>query len=166
MRNMMIALAACLALALASCDGDGNGNGGVDPTTGVWLYSPGSVFDDTCEYPDPPTDPTGEFTLTNNGDGTFTVDDGDNVFDCTLSGSNFNCPERRTEEHDASPLDAVATVHVSIEGSFSSDTDMTGHQTANATCVGADCADAAAAVGMAGFPCSLSQNFTASYQHP
>lgn len=166
MRNVMIALAACLALVLASCGGDGDGNGGVSPTTGVWLYAPGSVFDDTCEHPDPPTDPTGEFTLTNNGDGTFTVDDGDNVFECTLSGSSFNCPERLTEEVDATPLDGVVSVHVSITGSFSSDTDVSGHQTANVTCVGADCATVATAGGISGFPCSLSQNFTASFQHP
>lgn len=164
MRNVMMALAACLALVLASCGGDGNG--GVDPTTGVWLHSPGSIFDDACEYPDPPTDPTGEFTLTNNGDGTLTVDDGEHVFDCTLSGSSFNCPERSRDDYDASPLDAVATVLISVAGSFSSDTEMSGHQTANATCVGADCAAAATAIGMAGFPCSVSQNFTASFQHP
>jgi hypothetical protein len=57
-------------------------------------------------------------------------------------------------------------MHVSITGSFSSDTEMSGHQTANVTCVGADCATVAATGGLSGFPCSLSQNFTASFQRP
>ena len=119
------------------------------------------IVDDTCEYPDPPTDPDGNFTIVSTGEGTFTVDDGDVLFDCTVSGSAFNCPERLTETIDASPLDAIVSVHVSITGTFSSANAASGRQTANVSCVGADCATAGAAVGVT-FPCSVSETFTAT----
>jgi hypothetical protein len=129
------------------------------------VYTPGSIVDDVCEYPDPPTDPNGEFTITSTGDGTFTVDDGGVLFDCTVSGSAFNCPERLTEEIDANPLDAVVSVHVSVTGTFSSSSASSGRQTANVTCVGTQCADAATYAGITGFPCSVSETFTAEFSH-
>ncbi|MBW2261611.1 MAG: hypothetical protein JRG91_06520 [Deltaproteobacteria bacterium] len=159
MRLLAIALAA--SFVAAGCGSDGNGGGTINPNSGTWLFVPGSIVDDTCEYADPPTDPSGDFAMLSTGDGTFTVNDGDVVFDCTVSGSAFNCPERLTETIDASPLDAIVSVHVSITGTFSSANAASGRQTANVTCVGADCAAAGAAVGVT-FPCSVSETFTAT----
>jgi hypothetical protein len=153
---------------LASCGNGGSGGGSADPPSGTWHFNGGSVVDDTCGYPSPPTDPDGDFTITNNGDSTFTVDeaDGTRMFDCTLSGSSFNCPDRLYEDIDASPLTAVVHVHVRATGSFSSDTQASGRETADVTCDGADCASVASYAGISAFPCSYSQDFTASYQSP
>jgi hypothetical protein len=158
-----------VSTALAAACGDGgSGPGSTNPPTGTWHFNGGSVTDDTCEYPDPPTDPDGDFTITNNGDGTFTVDeaDGTRMFDCTLSGSSFSCPDRLYEDIDAAPLAATVHVHVRATGSFSSDTQASGRETADVSCDGADCAAVAAYAGISAFFCSYSQDFTASFQSP
>lgn len=157
MRYMMIAL--CLVFAVA-CGDDGTS---VNPMSGMWIFVGGDMFDDACNYSDTPVDPDGTFSVSNNGNGTLTIDTGgDEMFQCTLSGADFNCPERKEVDIDASPLDAVVHVTVTAEGTFQSDISATGHETAHITCEGADCAAAAAAVGIT-LPCSYSQRFTANH---
>ena len=104
--------------------------------------------------------------LDNNGDGTFTVTADENVFDCSLDGDNFSCPARLYGENDvgaATGLDAVVHYNVSVSGSFSSETEMSGRQLYEITCEGADCATVEAAV-MVTTPCGWAQDFTASAQ--
>jgi hypothetical protein len=163
MRLLAIVLAA--SFTLAGCGSDGDGGGTINPNSGTWAFTPGSIVNDTCEYADPPTDPSGDFTILSTGEGTFTVDDGDTLFDCTVSGSSFTCPERLTETIDASPLDAVVSVHVRVSGTFSSSDAASGEQTANVSCEGANCSDAATAAGISGFPCTVSETFTAEFSH-
>jgi hypothetical protein len=162
----LLAIALASSLLLVGCGDDGSGGGDPDPESGTWIFTGGEIVDDSCEYPDPPQEPDGNFTLLNNGDGTFTVDadDGDRLFDCTQTGSTFNCPDRLYEDIDLSPLSGTVHIHVRATGSFASDTHASGRETADVSCTGADCATAAAAVGVT-FPCSYSQDFTAEFSH-
>ena len=45
------------------------------------------------------------------------------------------------------------------------DASASGEQTANVTCVGANCGDVATAAGITGFPCTVSETFTAEFSH-
>lgn len=165
MKYLAMATASCLVLALSGCGGDGDG-GTINPTTGIWLFVPGDVFDNSCEITDPPTDPVGDFTITSTGEGTFTVNDGTNVFDCTVSGSSFDCPRRSVETIDGNPYyDAVGDIQISVHGTFQSATEASGHQTGHLSCTGTDCdnAEMLALAGVSGFPCEVSERFTASY---
>ena len=163
MKIIMTALALVFMVAAAGCDGDGNG-GSVSPATGNWHFTAGNITSDTCNYPDPPVDPSGDFHVQNNGDGTLLITPGDGTpaFTCTLSGSSLSCPDRYNDDIDASPLAAIFHIHASAQGTFSSDTALSGSQTADVTCDGAQCDMAAAGVGIT-VPCSYSQNFTASF---
>ncbi|MFH1435709.1 MAG: hypothetical protein ABIJ56_08345 [Pseudomonadota bacterium] len=157
MRAMMIAL--CLVFA-AACGDDA---ASVNPMSGMWIFVGGDIFNDSCNYTDSPVDPDGEFSVTNNGNNTLTIDTGgDEMFQCTLSGANFNCPERKEVDIEIPLVDAVFHVNVSAEGSFQSDTSASGHETANITCTGADCEAAAATAGIT-IPCSYSQYFAANH---
>ena len=163
-----------LALSALGCgdgsgseDGDGDGSGGssdVDPRSGVWSFSGGAPVDDTCGLEDLYVDPPGNFTLSNHGDGSFTINDGQNAFDCELDGDAFACPERLAGTRDVGGdfmLDAVVEYTVSVTGSFASDTQMSGRQEVEIVCVGADCATVEAVVGVS-TPCGWGQEFTAS----
>jgi hypothetical protein len=163
MKIILTTLALFFMIAASSCGGDGNGNGSANPTSGTWYFTPGAVSSDTCNYSDTPVDPSGNFQLQNNGDGTLllTPSDGTPAFTCSLSGSSLSCPDRAVEDIDATPLAAVFHIHATAQATFSSDTAMSGSQTANVTCDGAQCAMAATAVGIT-LPCSYTQSFTAS----
>ena len=106
----------------------------------------------------------GFFRVQNNGDGTLLITPGDGTpaFTCSLSGSSLSCPDRYNDDIPASPLDAVFHIHATAQGSFSSDTALSGSQTADVTCDGTQCDMAAAGVGIS-VPCSYTQNFTASF---
>lgn len=163
-------LSLSLAVALAACgglgDGDGDDEGGApaDPRSGTWSYFDGGIAMATCEnaeelYRDPNT----TFLLTNNGDGTFTVDQGaEEDFSCTVSGKGFDCPQRLFDQIDVDGADAVLTYDVAIEGTFSSDTQMSGQQTAALSCTGSACSLAPQVLGTE-LPCTYTVDFTAEY---
>lgn len=160
--TLMLMLACAVMLTVACADG-GDGSD-IEPRSGIWDFSGSAPVDDTCGYPDLYTDPPGSFGLDNNGDGTFTITAGENVFDCTLDGASFSCPGRLTGENDvgaAFGLDAVVTYTVGVTGSFSSNTAMSGQQSFEILCEGADCAAVETAVGVM-TPCGWAQDFTAS----
>ncbi|HLT39650.1 MAG TPA: hypothetical protein VK034_25380 [Enhygromyxa sp.] len=166
MRAPLQALTIACAVLLTFACGDGAGGSDIEPRSGTWDFMGSDPVDDTCGLPDLYTDPPGQFELTNNGDGTITVDDSENVFDCTLDGSSFSCPERAAGENDVGGpfgLDAVVEYTITATGSFSSDTAMSGRQTIEIVCVGADCAAVEATVGVT-TPCGWAQDFTASAQ--
>jgi hypothetical protein len=162
-----LALVCCCSFACAGDDGYGSDGGSeAGPRSGVWNYVGSAPVDDTCGLTDLYVDPPGQFTLTNNGDGSFTIDDSENVFDCELEGDDFVCPERATGTNDvgaAANLDAVAHYTVRVNGSLSSASQMSGRQTVTITCEGADCATVEGIVGVT-TPCGWAQDFTATAQ--
>ena len=153
---------AILALGLVlGCDDGGDGTP-IEPTSGVWGYLEGDIFDDSCRYADPVTSPMGTFTLTNHGDRTVSITPtGEAAFACTISGASFTCPDRSNSDIPGAPLDATVHLHVTAYGTFSSPTAATGHQRVDATCTGTQCDLAAAAVGVT-FPCGFSVRYSAS----
>ena len=146
---------ATLALSLCAC--------GPEPATGTWLFTNGEVITNTCEIDE--SDPSsGNFTLINNGDGSFTIDpeDGSEPFLCTLDGADFICPERLQENFDLP--NASIDVKVSARGIFESDTFVSsGRQEVTISCEGDGCG-AAALLFKLDFPCTAVVAFTASYK--
>lgn len=122
--------------------------------------------DDTCGLTELYVDPPGQFTLTDNGDGSITINDSQNQFDCQIDGSDFVCPERASGTNDVGApymLDAVVHYTIRALGSFSSNAQMSGRQTIVITCEGADCGTVEAVVGVT-TPCGWAQDFTATAQ--
>ena len=116
------------ALALGAC--------GPEPATGTWVFINGDVITNTCNFDDAQI-AEGNFSITNNGNDTFTVDpqDGTDAFLCTMDGADFICPERLQDSFSA--FGATVTIRVSASGFFDSDTFASGRQEANVTCSGA-----------------------------
>ena len=110
--------------------------------------------------------PDGPMTLTDNGDGTFTVapEDGTASFTCTLDGADFTCDERTAQEVDLSDmgLSAVLGFDAVATGTFSSNTAMAGQETAVVDCTGDSCATVESMLGVS-FPCDVDADFTAVY---
>jgi hypothetical protein len=106
----------------------------------------------------------GRFTVSNNGDGTLTIDpdDGSDPFECDLDGSDFDCPERFQGEDDLAGYDATLITHASARGTFASSTSASGTQHGRVECEGGDCSALASAVG-AMLPCEFTEEFTASF---
>jgi hypothetical protein len=151
---------AAAAVLWAGCDGNG---GSAEPRSGAWSFTRGEIFDDTCHFADPPVDPNGSFSLTNHGDGTLTITPGEQApFQCSMSGSSFDCPSRADEDITVTGIDAAVHVQATAEGSFSSDTACSGHETANFSCTGTACDAVQTYLGTT-FPCSYSAHFTAVY---
>ena len=132
------------------------------PNSGTWFYAEVSPVENDCNLPEDQF-AAGEFSIENNDDGTFTVDpeDGNPAFECTLSGSDFDCPERIAGSY--STQGSTATWRADAEGSFSDASRMTGTQSGQVTCEGSGCALAEAALG-ASFPCQLEVDFVASFR--
>jgi hypothetical protein len=150
-------------LLLGTACGDG-GEPDVEPRDGVWSYNGGPALDDTCMLDQLSVDDPGNFTITNNGDGTFTVNDTQNEFDCTIDGADFSCPSRLAGSDDigaAFGVDATVSYNISVAGSFSSETAMSGRQEIVVSCTGVDCT-AVEALVMVDTPCGWAQEFTAS----
>lgn len=127
----------------------------VTPETGVWSYDAVTRTSNDCNAAINADSP-GNFLIVTSSATTFHVDpnDGQPVFDCSLSNGSFDCPNRIADVQDFRPtVDAVATVHVDADGSFSSSTHGTGAQKATVDCIGASCA----AYGP--WPCHFQQNF-------
>ncbi len=146
-----------LGIALFGCEE------GIEPKSGPWNFVPGQQTRNTCNYDDV-GGVYGDFTVSNNGDGTLTIDpeDGTDLFECKLDGDDFECPERFQGEQSISGYDATLLTHARVEGTFSSATNASGTQHGRVECEGADCSALANLVG-AMLPCEFSENFTASY---
>lgn len=151
-----------LALALLStaCSSEAD----VEPKSGDWNYNGSTVVTNTCGV-EPPSDPSGGFTLTVTGPGKFTVDDNtfENDFECTYDGDSFSCPKRLAESNQPeTSLDATLSYSVKISGTLDSDRELSGTQTVELSCEGADCELALKAFFEdAMLPCTYSYSFTA-----
>ena len=142
----------------------GEGAEDIEPRDGTWNFVGSAAVDDTCMLDQLTVDNPGTFTLTNNGDGTFTVNDSQNMFDCTIDGSDFSCPSRLFGEQDIGAdfgFEATVSYNVDATGSFSSASAMSGRQQVEVICAGADCATVEA-LAMVTTPCGWAQDFTAS----
>ncbi len=161
-----------LGLCPLGCDETDTGSsfsgpdGQAEPPSGVWRYDDGGVSSSTCgDGLDLTRDPDTQFVLANNGDGTFTVDQGQagEPFDCTIASDNtFGCPSRLFGTEEVSEISATLTWNVSVAGAFSSDTQMSGTQTVDITCAGSGCA-LAPDFGV-NLPCSYTVDFAAEAQ--
>lgn len=159
MRALWLGLAVVLA-SLTSC-----AEPEISPATGTWVFVNGEQLVNTCTS-DMIDVSSGDFTLLNNGDGTFTIDpeDGSDAFLCTLEGDGaYTCPMRLQESNKIDGLDATIEVRVSATGTFSSATATKGQQDATVDCTGTACPLAAAAA-MVTFPCQISVAYTASFK--
>lgn len=145
------------ALALCAC-----GEPDVEPASGKWAFVNGTVVKNTCD--DSAEVSSGEFTIVNNGDGTFTVDpeDGSDAFLCTLDGEGFACPSR-LQGSEVVSANATLEVKVSASGSFSSNTAASGRQDGTVSCTGSDCAALSVLTGVT-LPCEISVSFTATFK--
>lgn len=133
----------------------------MSPPSGIWQYMDGGIIESTCGEGDLIRDENKSFRLTNNGDGTFTVDQENQDFDCTITGKTFECPDRLAGTDMPIPdVDATLSWHVSVQGTFEDENSITGTQTVNITCEGTACALAPNVIGVS-FPCSYEVAFTA-----
>ena len=158
-RTLEISLLLCTVLASACAKDDGEDQ--ANPPSGVWRYFDDGIGENSCgTTTDLQKDPDTTFTLTNNEDGTFTVHQetyGD--FDCTIAGMDFDCPERLAIDEEfedpANPGTVGATVSwaVSIQGTFSTDTEASGEQSVSISCEGDLCVLAPEVFGVE-LPCS------------
>lgn len=140
------------------------GCGGGEPDSGTWVYSNEVEEENTCGVPYGTT--SGEFLLTNNGDGTLVIDadDGTDPFVCTLDGGAYDCPQRYVEDVELG-LGAVAEVRVSAEGTFRSATSGTGTQTGTFSCKDATCSAMAALAGIPD-PCTVAVSYDIAWSGP
>lgn len=152
---------AVLLCAVAACaDGAGNAPPTYEPTTGVWNYVNEGIIANSCGIEDLYTDPNTEFYLSNNGDGTFTIlREESEDFDCVMSGEDFACPDRIGGMTDVAALSITVSWQIRVDGSFASETSMSGVQTLTFACDG-DACDLAGLAG-ASFPCAYEYAFTA-----
>jgi hypothetical protein len=154
---------ATVALALApACATTSEEDGGTpEPRTGTWTYEDLGILDNTCGWDEPWTDPDTSFHLTNNGDGTFTIaQDTYGDFECTQSGSDFECPDRLAGDFPYPQYQVTLALDVSISGEIHSKTHITGVQRFDVECSGDGCA-AAPALGIT-FPCYYTSEFDAT----
>lgn len=157
MRAMKRALLLALCIVpIASC-----GEPEVEPVTGTWTIVNSAPSMNTCG--DAAEASSGDFLLTNNGDGTFTVDpqDGTEAFHCTIDGDAFTCPERLQETVTQAGIDAKVDIKVSASGTFSSNTAASGQQDLVAVCTGSQCGLVESALGFT-LPCGATAPFTTS----
>lgn len=137
----------------------------ISPASGTWVFVNGMELKNTCNT-DVVEVSSGEFTLLNNGDGTFIIDpeDGSDAFVCELDGEGgYTCPRRLQTSTKIDLVDATLETRVSATGTFSSNTATSGQQDAVIECVGTQC-DLVAAIAMVTLPCEISVSFTASFK--
>lgn len=141
----------------------GDAGSSIEPMTGTWVFVNGEVITNTCADEAEPG--SGDFTLLNNGDGTFTIDpeDGSEAFLCTLDGADFTCPKRLQETVPVDGVDATIQIRVSAIGTLSSPRAAKGQQDAVVECTGSACGTVASLAGVT-FPCEVSANYTASFK--
>ena len=163
-----LAIVALLTTGCAEDDPESSASSGTGadaaPPSGVWLYMDGGIDKNNCGTDDVYRDADTQFVLTDNGDGTFTVDQGaQEDFTCTIDGPDFDCPNRLFAEEPVDMLDATVSWQVSLSGTFHSDTYMTGTQRADIDCAGTQCNLVSTALAIA-LPCYYTVKFTAEKQ--
>jgi len=134
--------------------GGGGGGGAVTPAIGAWHYAQITPVTNTCN-PTIDAGEAGDFGIDATSTTSFHVlpNDGTDPFTCTLSNSAFDCPNRAALVHDYRPgVDAVVTVHVIANGTFSDAAHAIGMQQASVECAGSACV-------ALGAPCTVTQNF-------
>lgn len=159
MRAHLVGLVVVSA-SLTSC-----GEPEISPASGTWVFVNGEQLMNTCTS-DMLDVSSGDFTLLNNDDGTFTIDpeDGSDAFVCTLDGDGaYTCPKRLQESNKIDGIDATLEIRVSATGTFSSATATRGQQDATVDCTGTACPLAEAAA-MITFPCQISVAYSASFK--
>ena len=141
-------------------DGDGGGGAGDAPDEGTWVYTETGETTNSCAFLEDVSNGWGDFRITHDGDGAFTITPGDDTdpFPCTYGGGTFDCPERLVDEVTSGT--SSLEVLVRVEGNVDSATEMSGSQFGTVDCEGADCA-AAETLLMTTFPCSFEVPFTA-----
>ncbi|MCP4606950.1 MAG: hypothetical protein GY847_41640 [Proteobacteria bacterium] len=138
-----IAVVALSGFIPVGCDDD-DSESQANPRSGIWDYHDEGIEENTCETDDLLTDPDTSFLLTNNDDGTFTVDQGAyEDFDCTIAGSRFDCPKRIYGDISIAFINTTLRYNMSTKGTFSSDTEAIGTQQMDIECEGAACGLAA-----------------------
>ena len=158
MRKITFAL-----VLLIGCTNNATTPGGgatVAPKVGTWSYSEVTLVHNTCN-PNVNNGEAGNFAIDQSSLTSFHVlpNDGNMAFTCTLDSGSFDCPNRIAQVYDYRPsVDAVATIHVDANGTFSSATSATGSQDATVDCAGSACS----AYGP--FPCTFSQDFAIQAQ--
>jgi hypothetical protein len=173
--NLMRTTIACFALALvattsSACiiedDGD-NGSGpgpgpgpsaSITPQAGRWYYDETTPVSTTCPASIDQGQASGDFAIDQASATGFRIipDDGTAPFQCTTSGAGFDCPNRAAASRDYRPaVDAVVTVHATVDGSFTAAIRATGRQNATVTCVGSGCASLAGSA----LPCQFTVDF-------
>ena len=132
------------------------------PAEGTWSYTDISPINDECNV-GADIVVTGQFVIEDNGDGSFHVDtlDSQPNFDCTLSGSDFTCPNRIADSYEEA--DTTLTWHVDTEGSFDGPTFIEGTQSGVVECSGSQCSFAEQQFNTS-FPCQLDTEFVAAFQ--
>ena len=140
--------------------GGGGGGSGDAPDEGTWLYTETGGTTNTCDFLDDVSNGWGDFSITHDGAGAFTITPGDDTdpFPCTYGGGTFECPERLVDEISSGT--STLSVNVRVEGDVDSSTELSGSQLGEVTCEGPDCATAEALL-MTTFPCAFEVPFTA-----
>jgi hypothetical protein len=150
-------------LLLVGCSGKDGDTGPFAPATGEWAWDNvyAATVDDCNLFSEPldTADPEDRFTISDNGDGTFTVVDPDEeedlediVLTCTLSGTTFSCePAEQINNIGQASLTLAAT----YSGSFSSSVALTADSEGTVDCEGSDCEGIADYLGTT-FPCAFS----------
>jgi hypothetical protein len=133
----------------------GGGSGNAAPQIGGWNYTGVTLVTNTCNQRINRGE-AGNFAIDQVAASSFRIvpNDGTAPFTCTLSRSGFSCPNRASSVQDGRPsVDAVLTVHVTADGTFSDATHGTGRQAGTVDCVGTACS----ALGT--LPCTFTQDF-------
>ena len=144
----------------ASGDGSGSSSGGgssgnAAPLIGGWHYTGVTLVTNSCTS-NVDRGQVGDFAIDQVTATNFRIrpNDGTAPFTCTLGKGAFTCPNRASLVQDYRPgVDAVVTVHVAADGTFSDATHGTGSQDGTVDCVGTACA----ALGR--LPCTFTQDF-------
>jgi hypothetical protein len=162
---LRLSCAGVVAALMGACASD------VLPQEGAWTYFPGALVDDECMLgADTSLDPYGAFIVSEVTAETFIINTGDaEPFSCRLLGGGaFECPERLESSAPVEGFDATITANVRVDGTFISEVEAEGTQTATFACEGADCGDPLIAFAImlaypnTTLPCSYTVEFTAT----
>jgi hypothetical protein len=157
----------CALLLVPACFDGGSSDDGSEffggPRSGMWAYSEGQPYDDTCMWEGRP-DSSGEMTVTNGEDGTFTVVPMSEAepFECSLDGYDFVCDEI-ADFWQVPLLDARFDYTVNYSGTFEHRERAAGDYVFDVDCTGMACDLAIGPNGVAELPCHLTVPVTAAF---